>query len=182
MQEYLLTLRNDKIATYKRFSLFLFLLNTASIVFYLVTRLNGTGLSITAIVALVILLAVIIAHLMLAKKKEGTISFIIALSGIIAFWLLVGLWWVSIAMALMFYFYKMADRQLVVVINEQKVHYPSFPAKVISWNELSNLVLKDGLLTIDFKNNRIIQQPLAAESKPVDERDFNEFCLEQLSK
>jgi hypothetical protein len=33
----------------------------------------------------------------------------------------------------------------------------TFARKVIGWNELNNVILRDDLLTIDFKNNRILQ-------------------------
>jgi hypothetical protein len=53
----------------------------------------------------------------------------------------------------------------------------------ISWAELNNVVLKDGLLTIDFKNNRLFQQEV--DDQEDDEYDgsedeFNAFCSQQL--
>ena len=49
-----------------------------------------------------------------------------------------------------------------------------------TWADIQNVVLKDGLLTIDFKNNHIFQSPITAKDKPVDEKAFNQFCLQQL--
>jgi hypothetical protein len=43
-------------------------------------------------------------------------------------------------------------------------------------------MIKDGLLTIDFKNNRIIQQQIANISSGIDEKEFNDFCRQQLNK
>ena len=70
----------------------------------------------------------------------------------------------------------------IVSISESQVIYPSFPRKKIDWQELSNLMLKDGLLTIDFKNNKIIQQQIADISSTIDEKEFNDFCRQQLNK
>jgi hypothetical protein len=50
-----------------------------------------------------------------------------------------------------------------------------------AWSQLSNLILKDGLLTIDFVNNRLVQLPLDGSKNSVDEFAFNDFCRKQLS-
>jgi hypothetical protein len=53
----------------------------------------------------------------------------------------------------------------------------------ISWSELNNVVLKDGLLTIDFKNNKLFQQEVDdQEDDDYDgsEDEFNAFCHQQL--
>lgn len=57
-----------------------------------------------------------------------------------------------------------------------------FPKK-IQWSELSNVVLKDGVLTLDFKNNRIIQKDtddLGDDDYDGEEDEFNTFCKAQL--
>ena len=33
-----------------------------------------------------------------------------------------------------------------------------FPFKYFSWEEVNNIILRDNMLTIDFKNNKIIQR------------------------
>jgi hypothetical protein len=61
------------------------------------------------------------------------------------------------------------------------IRIKSFPKKTIKWFELNNVVLKDGLLTIDFKNDKIIQaEILPEESNVTSETDFNQFCSQQL--
>jgi hypothetical protein len=85
---------------------------------------------------------------------------------------------ISLALALLFY---IARRDMKVLVNKERIEYPSFPPKKIKWADLNNIILKDGLLTIDFKNNKIIQQ-LIDENNPVDENEFNHFCRERLAK
>jgi len=67
------------------------------------------------------------------------------------------------------------------LVDRESIVYPSFPKRIILWNELQNIVLKDGILTIDFRNNKLIQQDLD-EEVTVNEKEFNEFCKQQLSK
>ncbi len=55
----------------------------------------------------------------------------------------------------------------------------------ISWPELSNVILRDDLLTIDLKNNSIIQIEVDDEDDAdyeVGEDEFNAYCRAQLGK
>ncbi len=58
----------------------------------------------------------------------------------------------------------------------------SFPQKKYRWAEVSNVVLKDGILTIDLKNNTIIQKEVNEEVPLQDETDFNGFCRQRLEE
>ncbi len=44
------------------------------------------------------------------------------------------------------------------------------------WNEFSNIILKDELITMDFINNRLIQLMVDEKSTKINESEFNEFC------
>lgn len=77
--------------------------------------------------------------------------------------------------------YFIARRSFRILFTGQYIIYPSFPGRKIKWNELSNLILKDGLLTIDFKNNKLIQQEIDVNDE-VDEKEFNVYCLEKIGE
>ena len=97
-------------------------------------------------------------------------------------WILADYWVVGLLNFLFMILHIAALQKPIVSINESRVLYPSFPKKKIDWQELSNLIIKDGLLTIDFKNNRIIQQYIADRSSTINEKEFNDFCQQQLNK
>ncbi len=48
------------------------------------------------------------------------------------------------------------------------------------WQQLDNVILKDNILTIDFKTNKIIQSEIVEEAAKTDEINFNLFCKAQL--
>ena len=48
--------------------------------------------------------------------------------------------------------------------------------KKISWNEIDNVVLKGGWLTIDFKNNRLMQRQINSGENEATEKEFNEWA------
>ena len=60
--------------------------------------------------------------------------------------------------------------------------FNSFPKKIILWPAVNNVVLKDGLLTIDLKNNTLIQKQVNDEVSAAVEFEFNEFCREQIDR
>lgn len=64
-----------------------------------------------------------------------------------------------------------------ILLDETGVSVPHYGRpRRYSWSELQHVVLKDGLLSIDFRNNRLIQLLIETEKTPVDEKTFNEFC------
>jgi hypothetical protein len=97
-------------------------------------------------------------------------------------WILAGYWVVGVLNIIFMILHIAALQKPIVSINEMQVIYPSFPKKIIDWQDLSNLIIKDGLLTIDFKNNKIIQQQITDISSTIDEKEFNNFCRQQLNK
>ncbi len=49
------------------------------------------------------------------------------------------------------------------------------------WDNFSNIVLKDGILTIDFKNNKLLQLDIE-EKNSFNEIQFNDFCDRQITQ
>ena len=82
-------------------------------------------------------------------------------------------------------FYELLDatsrRKLLVHVFDNKIIYPSEFRKNIRWTEINNVVLKDGILSIDFKNNKLIQQYIDDQSTNIDEKEFNDFCKSRLT-
>lgn len=68
--------------------------------------------------------------------------------------------------------------------SEQQVVVNSLFRKKYGWSQLSNVVLKDGLLTMDFHNNRLLQREIEDDDDEDDapEEEFNQFCRQQLEK
>lgn len=62
-------------------------------------------------------------------------------------------------------------------INQQLIELQNgIFGKSYYWTEFSNVILKDELLTLDFKNNRLIHLLVDVNFTPFNEIEFNEFC------
>jgi hypothetical protein len=47
--------------------------------------------------------------------------------------------------------------------------------KKVKWDEIDNVVLRDGWLTIDFKNNRVLQRQIDTGENEAGDEEFNEW-------
>jgi hypothetical protein len=77
---------------------------------------------------------------------------------------------------------KQAKFPQEVAFDASEMVINSFPKKRYDWSDLTNVVLKDGILTIDFKNNKLVQKEIQSGSNARDEQEFNEFCRNMLAK
>lgn len=73
-------------------------------------------------------------------------------------------------------------KQPIVIVNvdgvtlKRMLDSPLYP-----WADFNNIILKDNLLTLDFKNNHLLQLNLEASASPVEESSFNTFCSQQMN-
>ena len=75
-----------------------------------------------------------------------------------------------------------AKRPLEIGFNDDRIAINNIVRQWYDWSALNNVVLKDGLLTLDFKNNRLLQKEVADddEEDDADEEEFNSFCRSRL--
>ena len=50
-----------------------------------------------------------------------------------------------------------ANKEKVIVFSDDGILYPSFPEKKYTWDEVAQVIWKDDILSIDLKNNKLIQ-------------------------
>lgn len=98
------------------------------------------------------------------------------------FWILIGFYLMGFLLLSFALTGVFALRNLKVDIDTNFINYPSFPRKKIEWNEVSNLIFKDNILTIDLKNNKLIQHAIDEnENESLDVMAFNAFVQQKLN-
>ena len=75
-----------------------------------------------------------------------------------------------------------AKRPLEIGFNDDRIVINNIVRQWYDWSAFNNVILKDGLLTLDFKNNRLFQKEIADddEEDDADEEEFNSFCRSRL--
>lgn len=184
MQKFQVTLKNEKRKFYDRFAILLFILNSIAICIFLAKSnyLFLSQQSFSGLAGLAVILFMLVMMIFYKKSRLITYSFPVASSCIILFWFYMQYWWIGLGMFCLLALYIISKRILNVIIKNEHIIYPSFPKKTITWDEINNMLLKDGLLTIDLKNNNIIQQYIEDIIPNTNEKEFNEFCRKQLNK
>ncbi len=113
-----------------------------------------------------------------SKTNFSETGFLWAITG----WALLGNLWIAFAVAIVRLLQGFVKKNFQYHFAANQIELDAFPKKIVDWQDLQNVVLKDGILTIDRKNNKIIQTEISLlESDAVNESEFNEFCRLQLS-
>ena len=88
--------------------------------------------------------------------------------------------WIPIVYFIAVLFEKQVKFPEEIAFDEEGIIVNSFPQKKHPWSVIKNVVLKDCILTIDFKNNKLIQKETEEDTTEQEEAEFNEFCKKQL--
>ncbi|MEO6540000.1 MAG: hypothetical protein ABIN74_03370 [Ferruginibacter sp.] len=176
------TLKDNNLKGYNQFTWFLFFLHIiVAAAFVLNTNDNNVRLSIYILLGFYALLGIVYFFYRTHRKALETFSLIMALL-YANFWLKhVG----AIALIIFTIVYLLVTvvkgKRTTVLFSEEDIQLTRvFKTVVFPWAEMDNVILKDNLLTIDFKTNKIIQVEIVESGRAVDEAEFNRFCREQL--
>ena len=88
--------------------------------------------------------------------------------------------WLFIPFALMGLFERQAKMPLEAGFTDHEIVINTLIRRRYKWSEFNNIILKDDLLTLDFKNNRLLQRETIDEEGDADEDEFNVYCREKL--
>ena len=91
--------------------------------------------------------------------------------------------WVGAFFLLLAFLEYQTKRPLEIGFNPDKIVMNTLIKRRIDWSMLNNVVLKDGLLTLDFKSNRLMQKEVVddEDEDDADEEEFNAWCRAQLA-
>lgn len=176
MYKYEIVLRNEKEKTYFIISCILLFSNFISIVLLTIAiDFNKLGPFILALLAAT---AIFLAKYF--KRPNEKLLYLWPFFFFSNAWFVTPYVWLGYINLLFAVLDTLSRRKLSVQFYNDKVIYPSAITKKIFWTEINNVTLKDGILTIDLKNNKLIQHYLDETYLSVNENEFNEFCNEQL--
>lgn len=179
MDKYDIILPNEKASTYRVVTLLVAVIN---VLIFGYSLFGDTTAFVKALVItgfLINSLAVIYFYFL--KKGSDKLRIELAFLVTVIIWLmaekyLIGIFLLAFAI-LGFY----TNKKIKVSFSDHGIQYPSFPPKMIEWSEVEQVMLKDGMLTIDMKNNQLIQSVITPESSlAISEPDFNAYCSKMI--
>lgn len=173
---YRIVLKNYKIKSYRFIALLIVFFNLAVFIYLLFSDKYFYDAA-----AALFLLAVYCLFRFYVAKKNKSVFYMDEVS----FFILAGSWVairnypVAGACVLMGVLYHLSLQKLQFVFNSKLIRKINFPTAEYQWSQLSNVLLKDNILTLDFNNNKLIQWEIENE-KNINEVEFNEFAQQQL--
>lgn len=60
--------------------------------------------------------------------------------------------------------------------SNEEITFNTLPKKILQWSQVKNVLIKDGLLTIDQNDNKLFQKEIEGDVNQELETEFNEFC------
>ncbi len=193
MYQFQLTLKNEKFRFYNRLSWLIIGIN--SLFFLYLAVIARSAPERGKYIAILVLLPVCFLLKQYFRRTRYAFGFYPFFILLILGWVSAGNYWLA-GINLVFLVLSMeAAKQLTLSFSNEGIAYPSFFSRKMEWPEINNCLLKDGLLTIDLKNNKLIQQELEGKQgikritvqEPIPERhdsneqEFNDFCKERLT-
>lgn len=90
--------------------------------------------------------------------------------------------WVFAPFVIMALFEHMAKKPLEIGFSDETVVINTLFRRKYRWTDFNNIIIKDDLLTLDFKNNRLLQRETIDEEGDAEEDEFNIYCRDRLAK
>lgn len=176
--QYVVSLKNQH---NKYIDLLGILLSAASVIFFVRELLIDRNVHFAYLLGAVFVTAVLVWNFVQSSKGK-TVYYSRALLIAALVWMKMPFFqWLTflfIVLALLEYQAKYA---LEIGFSEKEIVVNSLWKKKYQWSQFSNIMLKDGLLTLDFINNRIFQREIDDdEEDDADEEEFNAWCRQQL--
>jgi hypothetical protein len=181
--KYSFILKDNNQKAYNLFTWFLFFLHITAALFTLNTDDNKVKLSIYILLVFYAIISAVYYFYRKYAKALETFSLIMALFYVNFWFQQVGIF-AALGFALIYTVVTLIKgKSTTVLFSDNEIQLTRiFKTVVFPWIEMDNVVLKDNLLTIDFKTNKIIQVEIVENSKIVDETEFNLFCKKCMSQ
>jgi len=129
----------------------------------------------------VVLTVLLLIHFFFNSFKKNIYQ-VIALCITVIVWILLYYWLAAGVCIILLSLYLISVKPVKISFTKQDIRYISFPPKILKWNDLGNVILKDDILTIDCKNNKLLQAEIEDGANRINEGEFNDFCRQQLKE
>lgn len=177
---YLVTLRKNVDGKINAVSIILLFISIC-IFFFTAIKLWGTihqHISIICFVITAFIIAWIFLGLFTTRVKNYRLALLVA--GAFFFFKPFEFTWLGILFIVIALLEKQAKFPQEIGFDDQGVTTNSIPSRFYPWVDLKNVLIKDNLLTLDFKSNRLYQKEIQNKVPHEVEVEFNRFCQKKL--
>ncbi|MBL7698345.1 MAG: hypothetical protein JNK79_09310 [Chitinophagaceae bacterium] len=170
---YIIVLKND---TSRYVNVFGFLLSTGSAVLFAREMLFRNMVIMPYLLGIIFIAGLLTWNAFIYYKTDRDIYYSKALliAGLVWTRMPYFQWLVAVFAFLALLEYQ-AKKPVEIGFAEDHIMLNKLFRKKIAWSEITNVVLKDGVITIDFKNNRLLQREIDKGENEASEQEFNDW-------
>ena len=177
--QYVVILRNRN---HKYINIIGLLLSIISVVFFVQELVMSQQVGLAYLLGAIFVTGVLIWNILQSRKgKKVYYSRALLIAALVWMKMPFFQWlaFVFIVLALLEY---QAKYSMEIGFSDQEIVFNSLFKRKYQWAQFDNIMLKDGLLTLDFTNNRILQREVEDdEEDEADEDEFNAYCRSKLA-
>jgi len=171
-------IKNEKIKSYRTIAFILLLLNIT--VFLLMLFYDAYRYQAASAI-LLLAIYIFMRIYFIRKNQQGNYLDQVLIFVLAGCWFGLQNYYVVAALVFIGILYHLALQKIQILFTPKKITKLNFPQKDYEWNTLNNVIIKDSILTLDFKNNHLFQAEIE-KSENVNEKGFNSFVQTQLTK
>lgn len=176
---YIVTLRNENS---KYIDIISFLLCTVSALLFLREQLVTSQKTIVYLIGFLFMVVAVGRNIYLRRVRgQESVKYNRALFFAAIMWTVMPYFqWLIFVLGFLGLLEFQAKFPLEIGFTEKQIVFNSIIKKKYVWSDFNNVVLKDNVLTLDFKNNKIFQKETIDDDAEADEDEFNDFCRKYL--
>ena len=172
--DYLITTKKNDLRFVDHVSILMYVFAVAVFIYYYYNAPVAGMLYLIVVISIVITLI----FTLYKKRKKGEAFFRLGLLIAACGWFLGSQ--PNILMGVLYVLAALLEKQVKfpqeICLNKEGITFNTFPKKHLTWTEVVNVVMKDGLITIDQRNNKLYQKEVEGDVTPADEAEFNTYC------
>lgn len=176
--QYVVSLKNQH---HRSIDIFGILLGAASVIFFVKELVMQQHLSFAYLVGAIFVTGVLVFNIWQSTKGKKVYYSRALLIAALVWMKMPYMQWLSFLFIILALLEYQAKYSLEIGFSDKEVVINSLFKKRYAWGRFSNIVLKDGLITLDFTDNKILQREVEDdEEDEADEEEFNNYCQERL--
>jgi hypothetical protein len=157
------------------------LLGIISIVFFVQELVTAQTVGLAYLLGAIFVTAVLVWNIWQASKGRKVYYSRALLIAALVWMKMPFFQWLAFVLIVLALLEYQAKYALEIGFSDQEIVFNSLFKKRYQWSQFDNIILKDGLITLDFNNNRILQREVEDEEEDeADEDEFNAYCGKQL--
>jgi hypothetical protein len=158
------------------------LLSVISAVFFARELTLSNKVGVAYLIGLVFVVGMVIYNLVQSSRKKKVYYSRALLIAALVWMKMPYLQWLAFVFIILALLEYQAKYAVEIGFADDQVVINSLFKKRYRWHDFNNIVLKNGIITLDFVNNRVLQREIEDDEDEDDagEEEFNEYCRSRL--